>query len=118
MSDKWTCSGSFDSVDELKGEFYGDDVPDLADTVGVCWGHSEDYEGYLRAIFVDDGKWFEVDSSHCSCDGHSWDPKPITRAYVEHLIASRDKDGDKSDWNALHDDDFIAGLKRLLELPT
>jgi hypothetical protein len=41
----------------------------------------EEYEGsafvIVEHIATDD--WFEVDSSHCSCDGLSWNLEPTTR---------------------------------------
>jgi hypothetical protein len=39
---------------------------------------TEWYEGWSLTIYRLRGKLFEVNSSHCSCDGLEWDPERTT----------------------------------------
>ena len=36
----------------------------------------EDYSGYAFAVFIKDGKLYEINESHCSCNGlEHWEPE-------------------------------------------
>lgn len=37
-----------------------------------------DYDGYAFVLFERDGKLYEVNSSHCSCNGLEWEPEETT----------------------------------------
>jgi hypothetical protein len=43
------------------------------------------YEGQALVVLERNGEWFEVNCSHCSCDGLSWQEEPTTKA----ALASR-----------------------------
>lgn len=42
------------------------------------------YEGYINAVFKRDDKWYQVEASHCSCDGFNgkWEPEEIEPAQL------------------------------------
>ena len=48
------------------------------------------YEGYAMVVFKQDGKWFESNDSHCSCNGlEGWNPEETT----PEAILARPEDG-------------------------
>ena len=78
-------------------------APDESDgfTIIVANYTQGGYEGYAQLLTEKNGAIFETYASHCSCydlEGQ-WDPKPVTRAYVEHrcknAVAESDYNGTK-----------------------
>lgn len=78
---------------------------------GVCWSSEPDYSVNMRAVWFDQGKFFELEAGHCSCNGYedSWAPKEVTKAYIQQLVATK-KDAKGWTCGSLENNDFIAGL--------
>lgn len=49
---------------------------------------AEGYEGYAYVLYAEDGKFYEVNGSHCSCYGleGQWEPEETTLEAVEHCL--------------------------------
>lgn len=65
-------------LEDIKNQFELSDDYDLTGTEIIYAFYSyENYEGYAQVIFAQNGKLFEVNASHCSCNGlgnGSWGP--------------------------------------------
>jgi hypothetical protein len=109
----WQFVGGKDleSAEQLAREFKVSPSA-LAVDAGVCWSSEPDYSVSMRAIFVKDGKWWEVSAAHCSCNGYDgdWQPSAITRAYVKQLVDAEHKNS----WGAIGCADFVAELRKLI----
>lgn len=59
---------------------YGDNVPPEDDIVYACYTY-ESYEGNALVVFRRDGKLYENNDSHCSCNGlENWEPEETSVA--------------------------------------
>lgn len=72
--------GYFDSLESVLDSF-GVSAEYIGD-IDVIFAEYEnwDYEGYAHVIYMKDGKLFEVNSSHCSCNGLDWEAEETTLA--------------------------------------
>lgn len=108
----WRFVGGMDLADEkqLASEFVRS-PDDVVVTRGVCWSSEPDYSVSMRAVWLQDGKLFEMEAAHCSCNGYedSWDPKEVNKAYILNLIETKK---DKNGWTygALECKEYIDGL--------
>jgi hypothetical protein len=48
-------------------------------------GEMEGYEEWFACWLERAGKIYEVESSHCSCNGFEWSPVEVTREYLAHV---------------------------------
>ena len=72
--------GIFESIEDVSKEFYiNQSELDLIEIVYAQYD-CENYEGYAHLIFIKDGLLFEVNGSHCSCNGleGQWYPEETT----------------------------------------
>jgi hypothetical protein len=73
---------------KLKQVYFGNwsSAQDVFDGFGVAFQKNiqfifasyeyEDYSGYAFAVFLKDGKLYEINESHCSCAGlENWEPE-------------------------------------------
>jgi len=72
MSGVFLCD--WDSIDDMKRDWEGLTDADLAgmDVLVAAYEYA-DYSGWGFALAVKDGKLFEANGSHCSCNGLEWD---------------------------------------------
>lgn len=77
--------GNWESYEDFTKEFgsWGDAPvpPDgfpTDDQVLLASYDQEDYEGDCFVLYERDGKLYENNSSHCSCDGLEWEPEETT----------------------------------------
>lgn len=100
----------FESVDDIREEFtdYNGNGPDglLAlkdeDVLFACYS-GEGYEGYAVVIFKgEDGKLYEVEGSHCSCNGleDQWLPGEVTWESLKLRLTDRFYEGGGFLWAA------------------
>lgn len=67
--------GGYDKMVSAEGYYWEDksnQFPRADDIIYACY-NSCDYEGEALVVFQRDGKLFEVNSSHCSCNGLFWE---------------------------------------------
>lgn len=59
--------------------------PDLTIQFVYAGYEQESYEGYAFVLFFKDGKLYEVNGNHCSCNdlGDQWEPEETTRTALE-----------------------------------
>jgi len=78
----------WDSLEEVKQAFFGDEEPDdfpTDDEIVVAWYDYAYYEGRAFVLFRRDGKLFEVNAWHCSCyevEGQ-WEPEETSVAALK-----------------------------------
>jgi len=69
-----TYHDGFERRDDIVAN-YGDKTP-TEDELVYAGYTCEDYEGSAIVVFVRDGKWFENNDGHCSCNGlENWEPE-------------------------------------------
>src|ERR1700674_1289311 len=75
---KSTFIQEFKNVDDVVEQYRGTSAEDLnGATVYVAWYGLGDYCGSSIVIYQKDGKLYEVNGSHCSCNGleECWSPE-------------------------------------------
>jgi hypothetical protein len=50
------------------------------DEIIFASSEEESYSGWCHVVYEKDGKLYEYEDSHCSCDGLSWNPEETTWA--------------------------------------
>lgn len=81
-------AGNFDCVEDVKGAFeVKDDALDDAFILLAWYGYG-DYDGSAFVLFERDGKLYEVNGGHCSCNGleGQWDPEETSASELVHRI--------------------------------
>ena len=70
-------SGNFSGKEDLASSFQIDPADLESCRILFAAYHNEDYEGYAMVIFSKEGKLYEVNGSHCSCNGleGQWSPE-------------------------------------------
>lgn len=114
LSQGWRFVGGMDLQDEKQVANEFAIAPERLNVVrGVLWSSEPDYSVSMRAVFLKDSTFWEVEASHYSCDGYSaddsWAPKSVSVAYIRKLIESK---RDRNGWTcgSLECNDFINGL--------
>jgi len=78
--------GSFKSRDDISYQFN----IELSDKIEILLAeyHNESYEGEAFVLFIQDGKFFEVYGSHCSCYGleGQWHPEETSIEAIKHYL--------------------------------
>ena len=76
------------SHNEIRRDLQGKDV--------VYFGNDPfgGYEDTILGIFCENGNWYLMESSHCSCNGHGWRLEPTTLAALTMFVQKGDWDGD------------------------
>lgn len=69
--------------EELHAQYWENGI-DLTDTDELLFaaGDLGDYEESIYVLFKRGDQLFEVESSHCSCYGFSWEPARVTKEYI------------------------------------
>ncbi|MCZ2222476.1 MAG: hypothetical protein LC122_02480 [Chitinophagales bacterium] len=70
--------GEFNSINDLYKEFYIDESTIKDEEIVYASYDLGSYDGDSLVIFIRDGKLFEMNSSHCSCNGLEWNEPTIT----------------------------------------
>ena len=68
---------NFSCIDDVKKEFrISDEEVEGIEIIYAAYD-TPSYEGYAHVIFIKDHKIYEVNGSHCSCNGleDCWDPE-------------------------------------------
>ena len=67
-----------DYADVVSSTSYGDELPKEPEIVYAEYENGG-YDGSAIIVFVRDGKWYENNDSHCSCNGlDTWSPEETT----------------------------------------
>jgi hypothetical protein len=80
---------NFSSVEDICSCYGGSSAEDLEGaTIHLAWYGYDSYDGRSLVVYEKDGKLFEVNGSHCSCNGleDQWEPEETTVA----ALAMRD----------------------------
>ena len=72
--------GSWDCYEAFAQGWDGVTEPATDEEIIFASYHVDGYEGGAFVLFWRDGQLYEVNSSHCSCNGLEWDPEPTTWA--------------------------------------
>lgn len=67
-------------------------IPEDAKILLAWYGYG-DYSGSTFVLFMQDGKLYEVNGSHCSCNGieGQWDPEETSIEALEHIMNNGSK---------------------------
>ncbi len=79
--------GEFDTWDNVLSQF-GVEKSEVSNAVPIFAAYDIDgYEGTASVVYVEDGKFWLVDGSHCSCYGleDQWEPEETPYEVLEHL---------------------------------
>jgi len=85
----------FTNNEDIVREFHAPDGALDGATVLLAWYRYEDYSGSALVVFEKDGKLWEVNGNHCSCNGledqwqpeeTSWEALSIRNFYLDALI--------------------------------
>lgn len=100
---EWSSPSELEQAfEEPEGSLKGIDV------VWSLFGYPS-YEGYCNIVFIEDGKLYEVNGSHCSCNGFEgqWTPEPTSFE----ALAMREWKGYEE-----YDQDELNEVKRIIYL--
>ena len=69
--------GEFESVDDVFGSFWAKPEDRAGIEIVAAEYSIHDYEGSAWVVFIQNGNWYEVHGSHCSCYGleNQWNPE-------------------------------------------
>ena len=83
---KGVYSGGFDCREDVENNF----EVKLGDDIHILYAEydNSDYSGSAFVVFMQNGKLFEVNGSHCSCYGleGQWDPEATTWASLKYTM--------------------------------
>jgi hypothetical protein len=78
--------GEFENREDVQGNFQvpDDDMPSEEDIIFAAYD-IDGYEGFALVLFVRNEVLYEVNGSHCSCNGleEQWDPEATTWKALE-----------------------------------
>lgn len=79
--------GYFSTKSDVCREF---SIKDFDGTVIYATYDCEGYEGYAEVVFVNNGKFFTVSGSHCSCYGleGQWEPEEMPVEALRNIAAN------------------------------
>lgn len=79
MKHKTFFSGNFESIEDIAKEFEDKSIIDQLKKAIIYWAiyDCDSYEGSANIVYKLNGKLYEVNAYHCSCNGLSggWDPE-------------------------------------------
>jgi hypothetical protein len=77
---------NFDSREDVFNVFNIEDDPAI--NMLFAWYGYGDYCGSAFVLFEKEGKMYEVNGSHCSCNGleGDWDPEEVEKEHLLHRI--------------------------------
>lgn len=85
--------GQFDKEADILAEFAA--PADALDGAVVLFAayHYEDYSGSAIVVYMQNGKLYEVNGSHCSCNGleYSWEPQETSLKALQMRNYSHEK---------------------------
>jgi hypothetical protein len=101
--------GLFSDADEVTNNFNAPSGALDGAEVLLAWYEYEDYSGDAFVLYEKDGKLYEVNGSHCSCDGleDQWDPEETTWEALAHIYRKGSRFG--------RDDDASRRLRELID---
>lgn len=79
----------------------------------ACYTY-EDYSGNAFVLFEKDNKLFEVNGSHCSCNGleGQWEPEEVSHAELKHRV----KEGNLGRWFAGSEDEILVAAAKVARM--
>ena len=85
--------GLFDSVGDVISNYKAPEDSLEGAIVYGAWYEYEDYSGNSFVLFEKDGKLWEVNGSHCSCNGleGQWSPEETTWEVLAHIADNGSK---------------------------
>lgn len=94
----------------MRADFDEKDIPPAGDVLFAFYSY-ENYSGYAFVLFQRGDDVFEVNGSHCSCNGleGQWDPKPTTWA----ALSMRKMVSGQSEYYGM-DEEALAALRALV----
>lgn len=107
--------GGFNDAADVLGQFAAE--PNALDgaEIHLAWYGFGSYDGEACIIYTQGGKLYEVNGSHCSCDGleGQWSPEETTWEALAHIFRNGTKFG--SDYSS-DEDKARARLRELVDL--
>jgi hypothetical protein len=91
---------NFKDVDDIVSNYGGTSKEDLnGATIHLAWYGYGSYSGHSLVVYEKDGKLFEVNGGHCSCNGleDQWEPEETSLAALAMRNLRDDEYGGSAD---------------------